>query len=306
MSRKLYITLFVILAVSMLTVGCGGCNNSDDKEISDIPENIQIEKQTQPVNDEVIDQIVSSFPSPVTIAAIIHSLDIPFSKKYLVDPDIIENYDSNNKKAFALGVISADLGYLNVYERTNLIVQYLSSIKRLSDDLRIGQFFDFQALKRLATTNDNMDSLIYLSISSFNKMDQHLRNNARGNLSLLMITGVWLEGMYLMTQVAKESDDPRLIDQIGSQKVIFNMLYPVLKMYKDDKYFQTIANEFKKFDKIFSQITITYETGKTETKYIDGRPVIIQNERSVVNITDEQLKDLIYTTEQVRNKLINL
>ncbi len=305
-SWTLYIFLF--LAFSLTFVGCKGCQNKDDE--IEIPQNIPVEntREENTANQAVVDKIVNSFPSPVEVAAIIKDLDVPFSKRYLADPDIIDNYDSNLKKAFGLGILSADLGYLNVYERTTLIVEYLSSIKRLADDLRIGQFFDFQALKRLATNNDNLDSLIFLSLNSFSNMNKHLQQNARGNLSLLMVTGVWLEGLYLMTQVYKDHPDDRLKELIGDQKTIFTILYQGIKMY-DDPYFNEIAKEFKKIDKIYSQITITYEKVESASKEVStdsGIPVYEQQERSVIHVTDEQLQDLVTITEQVRNKLINL
>ncbi len=304
-SLTLYILAILFLAIGL--VGCNGCQKNEDE--IEIPEDLQVEQNTQvsAANQAVVDKIVNSFPSPVEVAAIIKDLDVPFSNRYLADPDIIDNYDTNLKKAFGLGILSADLGYLNVYERTTLIVEYLSSIKRLADDLRIGQFFDFQALKRLATSNDNLDSLIFLSLNSFTKMNQHLQQNARGNLSLLMVTGVWLEGLYLMTQVYKDHPDDRLKELIGDQKTIFTVLYQGLKLY-DDEYFKTITKEFKKIDKIYSQITITYEKVEpTQTQnQNDSIPVFEQEERSVIHVTDEQLRDLITITEQVRNKLINL
>ena len=145
-------------------------------------------------------------------------------------------------------------------------------------------------------------------MNSFSNMNQYLQENARGNLSLLMVTGVWLEGLYLMTQVYKEHPNDRLRELIGDQKAIFTILYQGLKLYKDDDYFKKILDEFKKIDKIYSQITITYEKVKTpqQTKTQSGIPVYEQQERSVINITDQQINDIITITEQVRNKLINL
>ncbi len=307
MKRLLFIGCISFLFVFAVTFsGCKGCNNSEEN--LKIPKNLPVTtEQPSPKNEQVIDNIVNSFPSPVEISAIIKNLDIPFSKRYLADPGIIENYDTNNKKAFGLGVLSADLGYLNVYEETTLIVEYLSAIKRLADDLRVGQFIDFQSLKRLATSNDNMDSLIFLSLTSFTNINQFLQNNHRGNLSLLMVTGVWLESLYLMTQVYKYHPDKRLRDLIGDQKTLFTMLYKAIKLYNVG-YFKVLGQEFDKLNSVFSKITITYEKVNVPKERADtnGIPVYEQQETSVVHITDAQVKQLINITQQVRNKLINL
>ena len=114
-------------------------------------------------------------------------------------------YTTDQEKALSIGVYSGDLGYINIYEKSYLTVNYLTTIKGLADDINIGQFFDFATIKRMASNNDKMDSLIYLSTINFNKMDEFLRSQKRSNLSILMVTGTWTEGLYIATQVFKEN-----------------------------------------------------------------------------------------------------
>ncbi len=303
MLKKIFVGVLVITVIFTLqtTTSCKREHKKIDDNISDNTTT----NNNAVVNEDQINEIISSFPSPVEMAALMKSLDVPFSKKYLVDPALTEDYDINNKKAFALGVLSADLGYLNVYERSSLIVEYLSAIKRLSDDLKISQFFDFQSLKRLATSNDNIDSLQFLSVQSFQDMDGYLRSSGRSSQSLLVITGVWLEGLYLLTQVAKINTDEKLINRICEQKILFNMLYPIYVVYKDDPYFANLAEQMKDLQNIYENVEITYEEGDPETQIIDGHMTVIQNERSVVKISQEQLEQITIVTEKIRNNLIN-
>ena len=60
-------------------------------------------------------------------------------------------------------------------------------------------------------------------------------------------------------------------------------------------------NEIKE---VFDQVDIIYEMGKPETVEKDGMVMIVQNEKSIVQITDEQLQQIISKIEEVRNKLI--
>jgi len=299
--------IILVLLIVSFGISLSSCKKNKDNDLAEFTNQTNNTDNLKPViNEDQINEIISSFSSPVEMAAVMSSLDVPFSKKHLSDPSYAENYDTNNKKAFALGVLSADLGYLNVYERSSLVVEYLSAIKRLSDDLRISQFFDFQSLKRLATSNDNIDSLQFLSVQSFRDMDEHLRSSGRSNLSLLMITGVWLESLYLLTQVQKETQNKALLERIGEQKVLFNLLYPILKIYGDDPYFKNLSSDFKELQNVFEKVEITFQQGEPEVKIIDDRPVVIQNDKSVVNITQEQAQQIISITEKIRNKLIKL
>jgi len=291
------IAIFVILPL----VGCSGGDDTPDGDIPDFEEN------APDIDENAINDVLESFSSPVELAALIKDLDVPFSKKYLASPDDADDYDTNFKKALGLGILSADLGYLNVYAKTAEIVNYLAVIKGISDDLNIGQFFDFQTLKRLATNNDNMDSLMFLSVNSFHQMDEHLRKNGRSNLSALVVTGVWMEGLYLSTQIMDEQASPALFDRIGEQKMILEKIYNILEVYQEqDKNFEKVVKDFKPLKEEYDKVEITFVIGESKEVVIDGETVTIPGDESIVVMKDEQLKKIISLTEQIRNKLISL
>ena len=303
MTRKLLLFIFAGLLLTVYP-SCGD-SDADDPNFEDFDDGSGEDVQKIDVN--AINGVLESFSSPVEMAAMIEDLGVPFSKKYLASPEVANDYDTNFKKALGLGVLSADLGYLNVYAKTSEIINYLSVIKGLADELNIGQFFDFQTLKRLATNNDNMDSLMFLSVNSFHQMDEHLRKNNRSNLSALVVTGVWLEGLYLATQIVTEDTSKGLRDRIGEQKLILTDLYNILEVYRtQDKNFENLALDVQELNKAYDKVIITFVEGETITKEIDGVIVVIQQDESVVEMTDEQLQKIIEITKKIRNKLISL
>ena len=303
MTKKLFLLIFVGLSLTMNNA-CGD-SDADDPDFKDF-DNGAVE-DVQKIDENAINGVLESFSSPVEMAALIEDLGVPFSKKYLAEPEVANDYDTNFKKALGLGVLSADLGYFNVYAKTSEIINYLSVIKSIADELNIGQFFDFQTLKRLATNNDNMDSLMFLSVNSFHQMDEHLRKNNRSNLSALVVTGVWLEGLYLATQIVTEDTSKGLKDRIGEQKLILTDLYKILEVYRtQDKNFENLAQDIQELNKAYDPVIITFKEGETITKEIDGVTVVMQQDESVVEMTDEQLQKIIEITKKIRNKLISL
>jgi len=300
-----YISLVLLLIALVTLTQCGSSGRTGDEEIKIDTNEMKLAQITY--DSDAINEIIESFSSPVEMAALLNNLDVPFSKKYLVNTEEATDYSTNFKKALALGILSADLGYLNVYNKTSQIVEYLSVIKRLADDLKVGQFFDFQTLKRLATSNENLDSLLILSVQSYHNMDEHLRNNQRSNLSALVVTGVWIESLYLATQVLDESFNATLKDRVGEQKTILNNLLPILKLFKNDENFERLIEDFQELKDAYEDVKISYEVGEPESKLNEkGELIIIQNEVSIVEVTPEQLKEIIRITEKVRNKLIAL
>ena len=296
---------FIYTLTVILILPFGACNGGDGDNVTNdsIP---NFEEDVPEIDENAINDVLESFSSPVELAALIKDLEVPFSKKYLASPEDADDYDTNFKKALGLGILSADLGYLNVYAKTAEIVNYLAVIKSISDDLNIGQFFDFQTLKRLATNNDNMDSLMFLSVNSFHQMDEHLRKNGRSNLSALVVTGVWMEGLYLSTQIHSEEASPELFDRIGEQKMIMDKIYNILEVYQErDKNFEKIVKDFKPLKEEYDKVEITFEIGESKTVVIDGEEVVISGDESKVVMKDAQLKKIISLTEQIRNKLIS-
>lgn len=299
-------TLSKLVVFLLLILVCSCRNNASRKGEAafPVPDSVPV-AEAEKLSDEAIDDIVQNIASPVEISAILQGMNVPFSAEYLSPTIGADRLTTNFQKAVMLGIYGADLGYLNMYEKTGNSVDVLSTIKHLADGLRVGQFFDFETIKRLSVNKTDLDSLLYISVSSYNKIDEYLRTNGRGSISALMITGVWLEGQYLATQVISKYPDKVLRNRIGEQKIILNDLLMLLLPYKDSS--SEYASLYKMMEQIstsYRDIRITYKLGEPETVEKDGRLVMIQHEESIVEMTDDQLSKVVNLTFEVRNKLI--
>lgn len=293
--------LYLIVAVAILTTSCKGKNPKTSEGFGG-SDSANVEKGL-PLDDKAMENLVQNISSPVEMAALIKSLGAPYSQKLLA-PTNIDNFSTSNSKAFNLGVYAADLGYLNMYGKTSSVLSYITAIKKLADGINVGQFFDFASLKRLASNNENIDSLKYISQHSFNVMDEYLRKNKRSSLSALMVSGVYIEGLYLITQIAKEKPSKKLAESIGEQKTIFDQLLLIIKNYESDPYFKDVIANMESIKKEFDSVKITITPGEPKSIEKDGMLTIVQTSTSVVDISDETLKHIITQTETVRGKLI--
>jgi len=290
-----------LLAVALLTSACGQ-RPSESLEV-DMDD---VEAGELQISSETMNEIIQNIASPIEVAALISSLNIPFSTSYLADPEKLSTSTTSFEMAFYLGALSADLGYLNMYEKTGTAVNYLSSINRLADALQIGQFFDFATIKRLATTSSDLDSLMFISVNSFNNMDDYLRETGRSNLSALMIAGVWLEGLYLATQVATQNNNEDLKSMIGEQKLILNDLLLVLGNYRNEEIIQGYISDFEAIKRAYDDVKITYEVGEPQTIEKDGMLMVVQSETSHVTMSEETLQQIIEVTREIRNMYMNI
>lgn len=300
-------TILKLIAV-LLVVSVCSCRNSATRQgkmqfpVADsVPSG-----EAEALSDEALADIVQNMASPVEIAAILQTMEVPFSAGYLAPTQGADKLSTNFGKAIMLGIYGADLGYLNMYGKTGNSIDVLTTIKTLADGLRVGQYFDFETLKRLSINNSNLDSLLFLSVSSYNKIDEYLRDNGRGSISALMIAGVWIEGQYLATQVVTDHPDKILRGRIGEQKIILNDLLMLLRPYRNSsKEYTALVEMMEGISAAYRDVNITYKLGEPETVEQDGRLVMIQHEQSNVEMTDEQLAVIASLSEDVRNKLIS-
>ena len=281
------------------------CKSGGSKSSGEFGANDSVKADSAlPISKEAMGDLVQNISSPIEMAALIKSLGVPFSQKYLAPTKNLDNFNTSSSKAINLGIFGADLGYINMYSKTSTVLSYISAVKTLADGINVGQFFDFSTLKRLATNNENIDSLMYISIHSFNVMDEYLRKNNRSNLSALMVAGVYIEGLYLMTQVAKDKPNQKLAESIGDQKTIFGQLLLILTNYQKDPFFKDLLADLDALKADFSEVTITIEVGEPKSVEKNGMLTVVQTSKSTVHITDELLKRIINQTEVIRNKLI--
>lgn len=294
-------SLFIILAALLTACGGGNSKNGQSGLDSILEEGMQNNIE---ISAESMNAIIESIPSPIEISMIIKNSGTTFNEGLLNQLNNESSYTTDQSKALAIGIYSGDMGYINIYEKTFLTVNYLNTVKRLADEVNIGQFFDFETIKRLASNNDKMDSLIFLSTINFNKMDSYLREQRRNNMSILMVTGAWMEGLYIASSNFKGPENKEIMEWIGHQKVITDQLLLGLSAFKKDPYFQKLIDDMTSMKEIYKNITIKYEYHEPESVEVDGRLVIVDKSTSTADITPDQVNQIRDLITKSRTRLI--
>ncbi|PWD99397.1 hypothetical protein [Marinilabilia rubra] len=306
MVKKLMFALF-ILASANLFVSCAGGSDkkkADQKDELTLPDSMTGDAPLK-LSEEIIGDVIQNISSPVEMANLIKSTGVDFSQQMLNSPENISDYSTSFKRALNLGVYSADLGYINTYDKSNIVVSYLLAVKSLADGIRVGQFFDFESLKRMASNSSNLDSLMQISVSSFNQMDNYLRQQNRSNVSALVITGAWLEGLYIASNVIEETNNEDLIKRLGEQKEVVDILYIILQNYDQNPNFKVLIDHVGDLKELYKNVKITKEVGEPKRIEQDGMLIIVQDEVSHVNILPEDLGTIIDKIKEIRADIVS-
>lgn len=295
---------YLLASFTLLLCACGSeTKTNNDTATEDIMAGVTQSAELS-MSNENINQIIKSVPSPLEITSLIKESGVTYDKDMLNKTGNSEGYVNTPKKAINLGVYGADLGYINLYEKTYTSLEYLSTIRSIADDLKLGQFFDFETLKRLSSNNNKLDSIIYISTSSFEKMNNYLAKQKRENISVLMLTGGWIEAVHLASQVAIKSNNKEMIERVGEQKIALEQIVILMDVFKNDPNFSTLYNDIKSLEKLYADVKITYEEKEPVTKEVNGMLVVESGTESHIEISEEQFQKIASSLSQIRNNII--
>ncbi len=287
-----------------IATACGSGKKPDEQAFLNSLDSAK--NQAPSVDEEVISNILQEIPSPLEISVLLKQSGTKYNSSILNSPENLSKYNSNYKKALNLGIYGTDLGYTNIYEQNQDGVKYLSAIKSLADGLNIGQFFDIETIGRLANNSKNLDSLLLITTQNFNAINHYLQTQSRANLSVLLLTGGWLEAMQITCQVAaKNPKNKDLKETIGAQKIILEQIVLLLTFYKGDENMASLLKDLVALKAAFDKISITYTYKESTIEVVNGVAVIKDNSTTTIDITDQQIGAIKDLTNTIRNKIIS-
>jgi hypothetical protein len=298
--KKSLIKVGVIVAL-MSTFSCS--NDTDHKTEEQVLAE-SVNKPTVQINRAVFDEMIQSLPQPIEIANIITKAKMPFSKEMLVPSENSDKYSDKYYQAMAFGAYGVDLGYINLNDKKIYVIQYLEAIKNLAEDLKVEQFFDFHTLYEINNNRHNADSMIHISTKNFNKIDEFLREENRGELSVLMLIGAWTEGMYMFGKLYTKDQNEDLLNRIGEQKVVFQNITLILNKLSEIEHFKKLKEDVTAINKLYEDVKISYIYHEPETTEVNGELVIVDKTETKIEISKENAAEIIKAIEALRKKYL--
>jgi hypothetical protein len=293
--------IFFLFVSMLLWSGCGDSKKEKQQEMLAALDSMN--SGGPAIADEAIRNIIASIPSPLEISFLIKDAGGKYNKEMLNSTENISKYNTNFKRAFNLGIYGTDLGYANIYNQNQDALFYLNGVRDLADQLNIGQFFDFQTIKKLATSANNLDSLLLTTTTNFERINLSLQEQKRANLSILILTGGWLEALHITCQVSKISDNEKLKERIGEQKIILSQILKLLEYYQKDANFVQLNKDLAELNGHFQKVNISYINEEPTVEEVDGILMVVNKTRSVVEISPETLEAIANKTLEIRNKV---
>lgn len=295
---------FYTILLGLIIVACGGSKKPD---LAEVEKTLAAEESALPeISSENIEAILSSIPHPLELASHVQESGIEYNAEYLNSTENYSNYNTSNNRALNLGIYGADLGYTNLYNQVQDGIDYLTVVAKLSDDLNIGQFFNFSDLRRLIDNNANLDSLLMITNQNFDNINNHFVQQNNASLSTLLLMGGWLEGLHITNQVAlTRLDNPKLRERVGEQKIVLDNIIILLSVYSErDPQIKALLADMKRLEAAYSNVSISYKYEESTSQIVDGVLEIVSNSTSQVEISDEDIIKIAAIVEEIRNGIV--
>lgn len=209
------------------------------------------------------------------------------STTYLNSPDNAKNYVDTKSKALNFGIYATDFLYCSTFDFGAEGLKYFVNVKKLGDDLGISGVINQSMADRIKNNIGKPDSLTDLSNSLYFSAIEELEKGDKASTLSLVITGGWIESVYLVTNMAKKfkTDDPA-ISRVAEQKYTLENLLGYLDKYKADENVTAVAGQLNELKGVFDQLKEETISGGVSAK--GGKKVLGGGTK--INITEQQYK----------------
>jgi hypothetical protein len=120
-----------------------------------------------------------------------------------------------------------------------------------------------------------------------------------------MLTGGWVEALYLTTKVYERTPDEVIREKIGEQQIVLKQILLVLDIYKSKPEYAGLINDLRKLEDVYSAIDVETSYGEPQQELVDGQLVVVGGNSSNVNITDADVQSISSIVRSIRNTMIN-
>lgn len=290
-------TLFNIFALALLVMGitsslfAGIDGEENNKTINNFKTNDVIE-------------LINSIPSPLETTTLLKAMGTAYKKSNLNNPDFVGNYSTSFDQALNLGAYGTDLGFATIYNKNQDVLNYLESVKKLADQLSIGQHFNLLELAKL-TKDGEIDKLMLETTKNLEKINSDLQASQREYVSILLVTGGWIEANYLSSIVYNQTKDAKLKERLGEQKLVVSKILSALSVYKTKPSFADLITDMTALEAAFDNVSIISEQGKAVTKVIKGELVTeTVGGKYEVKASDADMQAITTILKRIRTKFV--
>jgi hypothetical protein len=288
-----------VSGLCILVIFFTACNkNKQRKEV--IP--LAIEDVSSPPERKVR-QIFYNMYLPTEMSRIFERSGANYNPSILNSSDNISRYESPNFIALNLGIYGVDMSYAKLFDQAATTARYFSSIQLMSEKLGIPDHYFKDILQAFEKFRDDKDSLTRLAGEIYERTDKYLNENKKESYAALIITGGWIEALYIACRIYQsDPDNMDIVDRIGEQKYSLNTLISLLNNYQDDLFITEKILMLKQLKMSYDKIEIFYNEQSFKVDTVND---LISASDYVIEITPEIVTEIAAIIDDIRSRIVS-
>ena len=304
--NKLLVTTKHVLGLTILFALILTSCNSGGKGAKKEADSLDVSKDNAAVYDDIkkAETIFYTLPSPLESAMLIKSAGALFNDKLLNPVENTKNYNTNKSLALNLGIYTCDLSFASLYDQTQLIINYMNAAKKMADGLGILEAIQEEDIDRLEENIHNTDVIMDIVSQTYLNSNSYLEDNGQPAIASIVLTGGWMEGLYISTQLVdiKDFNGNKLVGRIIDQKLSVDILISLLESSKGNPAIDELLVQISRVKIVFDKITL--KTTPVRPEYDQAANVTVLKSEVQADLTPEVFKELSTVVGEIRNSFI--
>lgn len=271
MAKNLYnILLFLSLATLF---ACGGSVEKQEEIITE-SEEVKPSLLESKFNAQ---NVFNSLPDRQLIIRLIEENKLEYSPDALNDPKAVGKYSTELFRAVNLGIYGSDLSIASSFDQTQESMIFLKCVNILAGSLGVNSAFDQRMFERVEANKNNKDSVLEIVTDAFRKVDEILKYNNRPATSAIILSGCWIEGLYVSSQMGESLNNKSIIKTIIGQKESLKNLIVMLKSVTLEENSKFILTDLEDLFKAFESAEKTTTFDKKALAEISKKITALRN-----------------------------
>lgn len=243
-------------------------------------------------------------PSAWEVAHLLIRQQLDFAPQLLNPTQNVQRYSTSAKQALNLGVWAADLSYLSTYNKSQQMVEVLLAVRQMCSALGIERVLQATMPSPPDGAPDEQTHAFASVISqSFGALSHELTMTDRAEVGALIIVGAWVEGMFMLTQLATATGNREIINRIGElRQPLSNLVDMLSPYYYHSPPITNVVDQLLILQHDFEDVIHTY-TYKPSTIAPEQRHITI-NSTSRIVISDYLLADIAQHVLDIRTHIV--
>jgi hypothetical protein len=261
-------SLFFIVATLLVLASCKGGNKTAEQD------QMAADSLDKALLATDIKEVLYPLPTPFEMTRMLNDIGVTYSTKNLNDVNKVDKYFTEQSKAVNLGIYGADLSYASTYEQQQDVQLYLNAIKTLADQLGITYDYSKLLSEEYKQKMNNKDSLTAVVTNTIYEAYNYLDQKSNPDLAVTMVTGMWVELMYIATNISEDSYNfTGMVDIISKQKASYEVVMGLLTSKNANASIKDLETKLQVLKPVFDKV----DTGLSEKDY----GLILQTIKSV-------------------------